>query len=189
MLSSLCLFSHVYSHVFFLFFCCFVYVVYVRPADIHVGEPGPGVRGAEGGAGPLAAARTGGSGQCGLCRSGAGGDVHLPLATGALRVSVRPARLVQHRGGARQRPRRPGASEQTTGKSAEHQLLIIVGFAVRNVCAHRATLRYATFLIYYVCLLGFDCSFEAQQVKVLNYIDIRKKRLHLFDCVLLRFNV
>lgn len=135
------------------FLFCFVYVVYVRPADIHVGEPGPGVRGEEGGAGPLAAAWTSGSGQCGLCRSGAGGDVHLPLATGALRVSVRPARVVQHRGRARQRPRRPRASEQTTGKSAEHQLLIIVVFAVKNVPAHGATLCYATFLHVFTCVL------------------------------------
>ena len=126
------------------FLFSFVYVVYVRPADIHVGEPGPGVRRDEGGAGPLAAARTSGSGQCDLRCPGAGGHVHLPLAAGALRVSVRPASVVQHRGRARQRARRPRPSEQTTGKSAEHELLMIVSFAVKNGHAHRAALCYAT---------------------------------------------
>lgn len=80
----------------FIFFVCVC--MCVHPADLHVGEPWPGIRGEEGGASPLTAARTGGSSQCGFCRPRDGGDVHLPLATGALRVSVWPARLVQHRG-------------------------------------------------------------------------------------------
>lgn len=99
---------------YFVFCVC----VYVHPASVHVGEPRPGLRGEEGGAGPFAAAGTGGSGQCGLCRSHDGGDVHLPLAAGALRVSVWPAGLVQHRGRTRRRPQRARATEQTTGKSA-----------------------------------------------------------------------
>ncbi|KAM7370478.1 hypothetical protein PAMP_010025 [Pampus punctatissimus] len=66
--------------------------------SVHVGKPRPGVRGEEeGGAGPLAAARTSGRGQRGFCRSCDGGDVHLPLAAGALRVSVRPACLKEQR--------------------------------------------------------------------------------------------
>ena len=105
-------FSHVYSY--FVFCVC----VYVHPASVHVGEPRPGVRGEEGGAGPPAAARTSGSGQCGLCGSCDGGNVHLPLAAGALRVPVWPACLVQHRGRTRQQPQRARATEQTTGKSA-----------------------------------------------------------------------
>lgn len=154
-----------FACVFPRFLFCFMYVVYVRPADIHVGEPGPGVRGEEGGSGPLAAARTSGSSQCDLCCSGAGGDVHLPLATGALRVSVRPPCVVQHRGGARRWPRRPWASEQTTGKSAEHQLLMIVGFAVKNVYACSNTLlRYVT----YMGLLAFYCGFEAKAGKTVK---------------------
>ncbi len=107
----LCAFSHVYSY--FVFCVC----VYVHPASVHVGEPRPGVRGEEGSAGPFAAAWTSGSGQCGLCRSCDGGDVHLPLAAGALWVSVWPACLVQHRGRTWQHPQHARASERTTGKS------------------------------------------------------------------------
>lgn len=91
--------------------------VCVHPARVHVGKPRPGVGGEAGGAGPHAAAGTSGSGQCGLCRTRAGGDVHLPLAAGALRLSVRAARVVQHRGRPRRRPQHFRASEKTTGKS------------------------------------------------------------------------
>lgn len=96
---------------------CFVCVC-VHPAGVHVGEPGLGVGGQKGGARAPSAARTSGRGQCGLRGSGHGGDVHLPLAAGALRLPVRPAGLVQHRGGLRQRTQRALAAKQTAGKSA-----------------------------------------------------------------------
>lgn len=113
-------FPHVFSYICFF---CFVFLflffymcVCGHPADLHVGEPRPGVRGEEGGASPLAAARTSGCGQCGFCRSRDGGDVHLPLATGALWVSVWPTCVVQHRGRTGRKPRCAGTSKQTTGK-------------------------------------------------------------------------
>lgn len=105
----------------FVFLFCFPFVFFYmcvcgHPADLHVGEPRPGVRGEEGGASALAAARTSGCGQCGFCRPRDGGDVHLPLATGALWLSVWPTCVVQHRGGAGRRPRCAGTSKQTSGK-------------------------------------------------------------------------
>lgn len=88
--------------------------VCVPPAEVHVGQPRPGFGREEGGAGPPAAAWASGRGQCGVCGPGDGGDVHLPLAAGTLRGSVRPACLVQHCG----RPRQHiWSSEQKTGKS------------------------------------------------------------------------
>lgn len=112
----MCIFPYLFFFVFLFIF--FYMCVCGHPADLHVGEPRPGVRGEEGGASPLAAARTSGRGQCGFCRPRDGGDVHLPLATGALWVSVWPTRVVQHRGRAGRRPRCAGTSKQTTGKCA-----------------------------------------------------------------------
>lgn len=144
-LLSLCLFACVFPFFSFFFpFCfCFVYVVHVHPADVHVGEPRPGIRGEEGGDGPPAAARTSGRGQCGLCRPRHGGDVHVPLATGALRVPVWPTCLVQHRGRTRRRPRRTRTPEQTTGKSAEHQPLTWHCYGNRDAPIYRLSVGIA----------------------------------------------
>lgn len=100
-LLPLFVFLHVLSHICFFVLFSFLYsfmCVCGHTADLHVGEPQPGVRGEEGGASPLTAARASGRGQCGICRPSDGGDIHLPLATGALWVSVWSTCVVQHRG-------------------------------------------------------------------------------------------
>lgn len=135
-------FLHVYSHILFLF----VYVVYVHPVDVHVGESRTGVGGEEGGAGPFAAAGASGSGQCGLCRSCDGRDLHLPLATGAPWVSVRPTCLVQHRGETKWRTQRTWASEQKTGKSAD---ISYSHFMLVALCCG----RYFLFLEHFISLI------------------------------------
>lgn len=111
-----------------IFVFCFVFLFVIfymcvcgHPADLDVGEPRPGVRGEEGGASPLAAARTSGRGQCGFCCPRLWGNVYLPLATGALWLSVWPTCVVQHRGraGRRQQQWCSRTSKQSTGKSSQ----------------------------------------------------------------------
>lgn len=108
---SLCFFACVFL------FCVLCMCVCVHAASVHVGKPRLGVGGEEGGSSAPAASGTSGRGQCGLCCSRHGGDVHLPLAAGALRLSVRPAGLVQHCGRLWQQPQRARAPKQAIGKS------------------------------------------------------------------------
>lgn len=78
--------------------------VFVSIAEVHVGKPGLGVTGAEGGGGALPQARPGWYGECGICGAHARGHLHLPLAPGTLRCAVWPPSVVQHRSSPQHRP-------------------------------------------------------------------------------------
>lgn len=90
--------------------------VFVSLVEVHVGKPGLGVTGAEGGGSALPQARPGWYGECGICGAHARGYLHLPLAPGTLWGTVRPPSVVQHRSSPRLRPETQHPLQQSVGE-------------------------------------------------------------------------
>lgn len=97
------------THSFLCVFACVALLacrpcVFVSIAEVHVGKPGFGVTGAEGGGSAFPQARPGWYGECGICGAQVRGHLHLPLAPGTLWGAVWPQSVVQHCSSAQRRP-------------------------------------------------------------------------------------